>query len=61
MRSKRWIDEDLIWILIFLLFSLPMYLGCEEAPIRVQPLPAPAAETPPANLPVQMRQHNWTQ
>lgn len=52
MRSKRWIAAALMLVIVA--------VGCEEAPIRVQSLPAPAAESPPANPPVQMRQHNWT-
>lgn len=52
MISKRWIAVALLLAIIG--------VGCEEAPIRVQPLPAPAAESPPANPPVQLRQHNWT-
>ncbi len=34
--------------------------GCEDTLVRVRPLPAPAIEQPPANLPAELRQRNWT-
>lgn len=35
--------------------------GCDQMqPVRVRPLPAPAIEQPPANLPASLHQRNWT-
>ncbi|MFO0939847.1 MAG: hypothetical protein U0930_03690 [Pirellulales bacterium] len=48
------------WFVAMILFVTLIVSGCDEAPIRVQPLPVPPAEVPPVNLPVAMRQHNWT-
>ncbi len=33
--------------------------GCDAAPTKVRPLPAPAIEQPPANLPASLHQRNW--
>lgn len=43
-----------------LLVLLLICCGCSrEQPKQVRRLPAPAAETPPANVPVALRQRNW--
>lgn len=47
--------------MIRLLIILLLLVTCGCTPVtRVYPLPAPPAETPVCNLPVQLRQQNWT-
>jgi hypothetical protein len=45
------------WLLLVLV--LLAVVGC-DAPVMVRPLPAPPPETPPVNLPLPLRQSNWT-
>lgn len=37
-----------------------LFVGCDLAPVRVRALPPPAIEQPPANLPAELHQRNWT-
>ncbi len=34
--------------------------GCDSGNVNVRALPAPSPEQPPANLPVELHQRNWT-
>ncbi len=40
--------------------ALVMVCGCDFSPSTARPLPVPAAEQPPANLPAPLHQRNWT-
>lgn len=46
--------------IVAVLLAILAFSGCETPSIRVRPLPAPALEQPPANLPAELRQRNWT-
>ena len=43
------------WPLILLVLA-----GCDSGNVNVRELPAPSPEQPPANLPVELHQRNWT-
>lgn len=43
-----------------LLVLLACAVGCEIPPVSVRSLPAPAPESPAANLPAELHQRNWT-
>ena len=39
---------------------LLVFAGCDSGVVNVRALPTPEPEQPPANLPVQLHQRNWT-
>lgn len=46
--------------LVLIAIALPsLFSGCDELQPQVRALPVAAAEVPPMNLPVQLRQRNW--
>ena len=63
IHAWEWVD----WALVKLINRKSMWLllltltvaGC-DVPVRVQALPMPRPEQPPANLPAELHQRNWT-
>jgi len=52
MKHKRLFIASVLLLLAF--------VGCESGEVNVRAPPTPAPEQPPANIPIQLHQRNWT-